>query len=50
MSHMHRIAKSTIGRTRIVVAVVAYYALVQFVWLNYASHSQYWIPYQLMPF
>lgn len=46
---MHRIAKSTIGRTRIVVAVVAYYALVQFVWLNYASHSKYWVPYQFMP-
>lgn len=48
-SHLHRIAKSTIGRTRIVVAVVGYYALVQFVWLNYAAHSRYWVPYQFMP-
>ena len=30
--------------------VVAYYAAVLFVWLNYASHSQYWIPYQFYPF
>ncbi len=48
-SHLHRIAKSTMGRTRIVVAVVAYYALVQYVWLNYAAHSRYWVPYQFMP-
>jgi hypothetical protein len=30
--------------------VVAYYAAVLFVWLNYANHSQYWIPYQFYPF
>ncbi|MFU8831781.1 MAG: EpsG family protein [Wenzhouxiangella sp.] len=27
-------------------AVVAYYALVLFVWLNFATHAQYWIPYR----
>ncbi len=48
-SRLHRIAKTTIGRTRVVVAVVAYYALVQFVWLNYAGHSRLWVPYQFMP-
>jgi hypothetical protein len=30
--------------------VVAYYAAVLFVWLNFASHSKYWIPYQFYPF
>lgn len=28
------------------VFVVFYYAFVQFVWLNYAIHSAYWLPYQ----
>lgn len=29
-----------------VLAVLVYYALVQFVWLNFATHAQYWLPYQ----
>lgn len=32
-----------------VVAVVIYSALVQFVWLNYARHSEYWLPYRFYP-
>lgn len=27
--------------------VLAYYALVQFVWLNFAGHAPYWLPYQI---
>jgi hypothetical protein len=30
----------------IVVAVVAYYTLVMFVWLNFATYSRYWLPYK----
>jgi hypothetical protein len=37
-------------RTLVVLCVVGYYALVLFVWLNFATHAQYWLPYQLMPF
>jgi hypothetical protein len=33
------------GRT----AVVAYLALVQFVWLNFAQHARYWVPYRVFP-
>lgn len=29
--------------------VVAYCFLVQFVWLNFASHAEYWVPYQFFP-
>jgi hypothetical protein len=29
----------------IIVAVVVYYALVMFVWLNYATHARFWLPY-----
>ena len=36
-------------RTILVVSVVAYYALVQFVWLNFATHAYGWVPYQFMP-
>jgi hypothetical protein len=36
--------------TRTWVAIVLlYYGLVLFVWLNFASHSQYWIPYRFYP-
>ena len=30
--------------------VVGYMGLVEFVWLNFAQHAQYWLPYQLYPF
>jgi len=33
-----------------VTAVRAYYALVQFVWLNFAAHAFAWLPYQFYPF
>lgn len=35
----------TIGR----FFVVAYSALVLFVWLNFAVHARYWVPYQFFP-
>ncbi len=44
-----RLARTVEVRTPLVLGVVTYYAAVQFVWLNYAMHSQYWLPYQLMP-
>ena len=34
------------SRAMLVLAVVAYYALVHFVWLNFASHAEYWLPYR----
>lgn len=32
-----------------VTLVVLYYALVNFVWLNFAGHSEYWLPYRFYP-
>jgi hypothetical protein len=29
--------------------VLLYYGAVLFVWLNFASHSQYWLPYRFLP-
>ena len=29
--------------------VIAYCFLIQFVWLNYASHAEYWVPYRFFP-
>ena len=37
-------------RTALVLAVVGYYAVVQYVWLNHATHTRYWLPYQFAPF
>jgi hypothetical protein len=33
-----------------VLAVLLYYAAVEFVWLNFATHSIYWLPYRFLPF
>lgn len=49
-SRVPRLAGTTRTRTPLVLAIVAYYATVQFVWLNFATHAQYWTPYRFMPF
>lgn len=37
-------------RTALVVAVIAYYGAILFVWLNFATHSGAWVPYKFLPF
>ena len=37
------------GKAIWVALVLAYYIAVQFVWLNYATHAQYWLPYRFYP-
>lgn len=34
------------GRTAVIKIIVAYYALVLFVWFNFATHAKFWLPYQ----
>jgi len=41
--------KSGQGNGNWVLAVLAYYATVEFVWLNYAIHAFAWLPYQFYP-
>lgn len=48
-SRLPRLAANATGRTALVVGIVSYYAAVEFVWLNFAKHAQYWVPYQFMP-
>lgn len=48
-SRVPRLAKDTRSRTLLVLGIVGYYAAVQFVWLNFATHAEYWLPYQFMP-
>lgn len=48
-SRLPRLAKTVQARTLIAIGIVAYYAVVLFVWLNFASHSEHWLPYQFMP-
>lgn len=45
-SRVPRLARTVQTRTPLVLAVVGYYVAVLFVWLNFAVHSQYWLPYQ----
>ncbi|KLJ00735.1 EpsG family protein [Luteimonas sp. FCS-9] len=37
-------------RTLLVAGTVAYYAVVQYVWLHFATHAEYWVPYRFLPF
>ena len=34
---------------QLIFFVIAYSAVVQFVWLNFATHAKFWIPYKLYP-
>lgn len=38
------------GRTFVTGVTVAYYTLILFVWLNFATHAAKWVPYRFMPF
>jgi len=49
-SRMPDLTKQVVGRTAIVAGVVAYYGIVQYVWLNYAVMRNFWVPYGFMPF
>jgi len=47
-SRLHQIADDGFWRSMIVLGVVCYYGLVQFVWLNFAVHAFAWLPYQMI--
>ncbi len=47
-ARLHQITRDTTLRAFIVLGVVAYYALVQAVWLFMAAHAFAWLPYQLV--
>lgn len=44
-----RLATSVLKRTPLVIGIVVYYAVVQYVWLNFAVNAKYWLPYNFMP-
>lgn len=48
-SRLPQLAETTKTRTPLVLGIVGYYATVQFVWLNFATHARYWAPYHFMP-
>lgn len=48
-SRLHRVASGAQGRTVLVLSVIGFYAAVLWVWLNYATHALYWLPYKFMP-
>jgi len=48
-ARLPRLANSAGTRSPLVLAIVGYYVAVLYVWLNFAVHSDYWVPYQFMP-
>lgn len=48
-SRLPDLATTGRGKQLLLVSVIGYYALVQFVWLNFASHAFAWLPYQFAP-
>lgn len=49
-ARMPRLARSMRQRTLFTMGIVSYYAAVQFVWLNFATHAPWWVPYRFAPF
>jgi len=48
-SRLPRLAATVRVRTPLTLGMVGYYFAVLFVWLNFAVHSDYWLPYQFVP-
>ncbi len=46
-AHLPFVAAESRWRAAIVLGIVSYYALVQFVWLVFATHSFAWLPYRV---
>ncbi len=46
-SRLQLVTRHPTRLTPITFGVVAYYVIVQYVWLNYATHAIYWVPYQM---
>lgn len=44
-----RLPKNRFARTGLTLVIIAYYAVVELVWLNYANFAKYWVPYHFMP-
>ena len=42
-------AATTEGRRVLSFFAVLYYAAVMYIWLNYATHAEYWLPYKFQP-
>lgn len=49
-SRLPLLLSSARNRASVLLAIVAYYVLVQFVWLFFAGHAYAWLPYQMYPF
>lgn len=48
-TRLPRLGATTSTRTTLTAAVVAYYFAVDYVWLHFANHAKYWVPYHFMP-
>lgn len=48
-SRLPSLARTNHVRSFLMLSTVAFYAVVLFVWLNFATHAQSWLPYQFMP-
>jgi hypothetical protein len=44
--HLPRLANDRKNRTLLIMGIVVYYALVQWTWLNLATHASGWVPYK----
>ena len=44
------VARDTTTHASVTVLVVTYYGTVLYTWLQYATHAEFWLPYQFRPF
>jgi hypothetical protein len=47
---LSRVPNFILGKNIGKVAIIAYSAAILFVWLSFASHAEYWLPYKFYPF
>lgn len=42
------VARKGMGQALFTFAIIVYYSAVMFVWLNYAKHAEFWLPYRFV--
>ena len=48
-SRLPALTNDRLWRSVIAILILVLYAAVLFVWINYANHAQYWLPYRWIP-
>lgn len=48
-ARLPELMRGMVGKNLIIIMLVVYFFIVQFVWLSFGTHAPYWVPYRFYP-